>query len=94
MFIFFAPHVGVDLNGKVGSLSRPNQEEISTACGAAVGAFKAVMKEREAAASNPYAIPETKSYGADDLIDSQVRAARAFVCVCHTSASLKAYTDP
>ena len=48
MFILFAPHVGVEFDGAIGALKRVNQEGVSTACGAAVGAYKALMKEMAA----------------------------------------------
>jgi hypothetical protein len=41
IFILFAPHVGVDYKGKVGSFYRPGQNEGSKACGAAIGAYYA-----------------------------------------------------
>lgn len=66
MFIMFAPHVGVEYDGKIGQLQRVNQEEVSTACGAAVGAFKAIMKERQ----------EAKNYelqdGESEYFDAQI----------------------
>jgi len=40
IFLFFAPHVGVTKDGVVGKCNRPGQKKPSTACGAAVGAFK------------------------------------------------------
>jgi len=44
LFILFAPHVGIEFNGKVGALRRVDQNGLSTSCGAAVGAFKALKK--------------------------------------------------
>lgn len=44
LFVMFAPHVGVDSFNKVGKLERVGQTKSSTACGAAVGAFKALTK--------------------------------------------------
>ena len=41
ILILFAPHVGVDLNGTVGSCHRAGQTGGSSACGAAIGAYKA-----------------------------------------------------
>lgn len=49
MLIVFAPHVGVEYDGKVGALRRANQEEVSTACGAAIGAYNAIIKEQKVA---------------------------------------------
>ena len=49
MLILFAPHVGIQADGTVGKLQRPAQKTISTACGAAVGAYNEVKKKaREA----------------------------------------------
>ena len=45
MFIMFAPHVGVEYDGKVGALRRMNQDGTSTACGAAIGAYNGIVKE-------------------------------------------------
>lgn len=44
VLICFAPHVGVDADGAVGSHLREGQVKNSTACGAAVGAFNAITK--------------------------------------------------
>lgn len=66
MFILFAPHVGVEYDGLVGALRRANQDEVSTACGAAVGAFKALMKEKDA--SGAYEMPD----GVSDYFDAQI----------------------
>lgn len=40
LFIFVAPHVGVGSDGKVGALDRAGIVATSSACGAAVGAYK------------------------------------------------------
>merc|ERR1719247_3598632 len=63
MFIMFAPHVGVEFDGAVGALKRVNQDEVSTACGAAVGAFKAIMAEKkrlemESDTQTAYGVPD------------------------------------
>jgi len=44
MFILFAPHVGVGDDGKIGALIRSGIVETSSACGAAVGAYKTLSK--------------------------------------------------
>jgi len=44
LFIIFAPHVGVNVDGKVGALERAGIADPSSACGAAVGAYKTLMK--------------------------------------------------
>jgi len=42
LLIVFAPHVGISYEGKVGGLEREGIAARSSACGAAVGAFKAL----------------------------------------------------
>jgi len=44
ILICFAPHVGINADGVVGSHLREGQVKSSTACGAAVGAFNAITK--------------------------------------------------
>lgn len=51
LLILFAPHVGIDAEGKIGALQRDGQVKISSACGAAVGAYKAL--QTKAAVSLP-----------------------------------------
>ena len=48
LLILFAPHVGIDEEGRVGSLQRDGQAAISTACGAAIGAYKELQKRGKA----------------------------------------------
>ncbi|KAL7551700.1 hypothetical protein ACHAWF_014882 [Thalassiosira exigua] len=43
LLVMFAPHVGIDDRGVVGALQRDGQSKVSNACGAAVGAYKALM---------------------------------------------------
>lgn len=49
LLVFFAPHVGIDEIGRVGSLQRDGQANVSTACGAAIGAYKALQKKKKTA---------------------------------------------
>lgn len=44
LFIMFAPHVGIDDGGNIGSLHRENQRGTSTACGAAIGTLAQLDK--------------------------------------------------
>ena len=44
LFIMFAPHVGIGVDGKVGALERDGIASTSSACGAAVGAYKTLTK--------------------------------------------------
>jgi len=43
LLIMFAPHVGIDAEGRVGALQREGQTPLSKACGAALGAYKAIQ---------------------------------------------------
>ena len=43
--ILFAPHVGIDSLGNVGKIKRDGQHKASGACGAAIGAYKALIKD-------------------------------------------------
>lgn len=53
--ILFAPHVGIDCDGNVGKVHREGIVETTTACGAAVGAYNAVLNDnREANFKNGY----------------------------------------
>lgn len=49
LLVIFAPHVGIDESGRVGSLQRDGQAAISTACGAAIGAYKELQKRKRTA---------------------------------------------
>merc|ERR1712232_162049 len=42
--IVFGPHIGVTEDGQVGKIERDNQGSASSACGAAIGAYKAIVK--------------------------------------------------
>ena len=46
VFLFFAPHIGIDNNGNCGKITREGQKKISTACGAAIGAYNFVKKSQ------------------------------------------------
>ena len=62
--------VGIDSRGVVGALQRDGQSNVSNACGAAVGAYKALMSK--AASSDK---PPVKQLGDDkdtDLFDPQL----------------------
>ena len=43
--IMFAPHVGIDREGNVGKIERMGQKCVSTACGAAIGALRALQQD-------------------------------------------------
>jgi len=72
----FAPHVGVDADGRIGALQREGQSAVSKACGAAIGAFKAIGKqnaERAAAGGNVLAIVDDKKADAYDEFDPEIQ---------------------
>jgi hypothetical protein len=46
LLVVFAPHVGVDKEGRIGSLQRDGQAAVSSACGAAIGAYKALQTQK------------------------------------------------
>ena len=46
LLVLFAPHVGIDSEGRIGALQRDGQTEVSKACGAAVGAYKAIQGKK------------------------------------------------
>ena len=49
LLVLFAPHVGIDADGRVGALQRDGQSAVSKACGAAVGSYKAIQAKAEQA---------------------------------------------
>ena len=72
LLIFFAPHVGIDADGRVGVLQRDGQASVSTACGAAVGAYKALQKKKKSPV-DPLLILESLKREDDDLFDPQIQ---------------------
>jgi len=59
LLIMFAPHVGIDATGKLGALQRDGQVKVSSACGAAVGAYKALQTKAAASVPDNEADPES-----------------------------------
>merc|ERR1719277_2052308 len=54
IFVMLAPHVGIASNGEVGAVTRFGQSSVSTACGAAIGAFRALKQGASADASEDF----------------------------------------
>ena len=48
LLVLFAPHVGIDAEGRIGALQRDGQAAVSKACGAGIGAYKALMAKAKA----------------------------------------------
>lgn len=57
LLVIFSPHVGIDEIGRVGSLQRDGQAKTSSACGAAIGAYKELQKTKKTA-SDPLLVFE------------------------------------
>ena len=47
LLVIFAPHVGIDAEGQIGGLQRDGQIKVSSACGAAIGAYKALQSKKK-----------------------------------------------
>ena len=67
LLVMFAPHVGIDARGVVGALQRDGQTNVSNACGAAVGAYKALTAT--ASSNKPAVLSDDKD---TDLFDPQL----------------------
>merc|ERR1719247_1669905 len=79
MFILFAPHVGVEFDGVVGSLKRVNQAEVSSACGAAVGAYKALLKDMAKRKAELQTAQDKAAYGVEDGVSDYFDAQINFI---------------
>ena len=66
LLIMFAPHVGIDSEGRVGALQREGQTALSKACGAALGAYKAIQSKGGAAKYKESAVKEIGNAAAAD----------------------------
>jgi len=53
LLVLFAPHVGIDADGRIGALQRDGQAAVSKACGAGIGAYKALSAKAKTAAAPP-----------------------------------------
>jgi len=60
LLIMFAPHVGIDSEGRVGALQREGQTALSKACGAALGAYKAIQSKGGAAKYKESAVKDLR----------------------------------
>jgi len=64
--IVFGPHIGITEDGQVGKIARENQAGASSACGAAIGAYKAIVKAHASEAKT-----QMGSLSAANSIDAQ-----------------------
>jgi len=71
LLVMFAPHVGIDANGRIGALERDGQSAVSKACGAAIGAYKALSAQKAAPAPNP--VLQISDKADDDVFDPQLQ---------------------
>jgi hypothetical protein len=73
LLIMFAPHVGIDSEGRIGALQREGQSAISKACGAAIGAFKAIGAQNAARAELSGNVISTTDSADIDQFDPQLQ---------------------
>lgn len=71
LLILFAPHVGIEADGRVGVLQRDGQSGVSTACGAAVGAYKA-LQDKKSSPVDPLLIWDSLKKEDTNLFDPQI----------------------
>ena len=73
LLIIFAPHVGIGQLGKIGALQRDGQDSVSSACGAAIGAYKELQKKAFAPVDPNAVLDLVKEEGADVPFDPQLK---------------------
>ena len=73
LLIMFAPHVGIGPLGKIGALQRNGQDSISSACGAAIGAYKELQKKAFAPVDPNAVLDLAKDEDADAVFDPQLK---------------------
>jgi hypothetical protein len=71
LLVIFAPHVGIDAEGRVGGLQRDGQATVSSACGAAIGAYK-TLQEKKKSPQDPLQILESVEPEDTDQFDPQL----------------------
>lgn len=76
LLVLFAPHVGIDAEGRIGALQREGQEALSKACGAAVGAFKAVASSAEKSKDSVLSIEDVDTDKFDPQLEEIVNLLR------------------
>ena len=71
LLVIFAPHVGIDAEGRVGGLQRDGQATVSSACGAAIGAYK-TLQGKKISPQDPLQILESVEAEDTDEFDPQL----------------------
>merc|ERR1719215_128695 len=72
LLVIFAPHVGIDANGRVGALQRDGQAVVSSACGAAIGAYKALQSSKKVAPDPLLVLESVKPEDTNSNFDPQL----------------------
>jgi hypothetical protein len=73
LLIVFAPHVGIGADGQVGALQRDGQAKVSSACGAAIGAYKTLQNQKKnPVASDPLLVLDIVKPEYTDKFDPQL----------------------
>ena len=68
LLVLFAPHVGIDESGTIGALQRDGQTAVSKACGAGIGAYKALLAKATGAPPKPDVVDNAR----DDPFDPEL----------------------
>lgn len=68
IFIVFAPHVGISDDGTVGKVERVGKSSVSGACGAGIGAYKAIMAQAADGAKEASETIGTKDFQEEYII--------------------------
>jgi hypothetical protein len=71
--VLFAPHVGITTDGVVGKVHRPGQSHLTSACGASVGAYSALMKDDSSAEEERHLSESVKHEHQIQFIVEQLR---------------------
>jgi len=72
LLVLFAPHVGIDSEGRVGSLQRDGQAAVSSACGAGIGAYKALQAKKSTPEDPLLAFNSLQKEDMDTTFDPQL----------------------
>lgn len=73
LLVMFAPHIGIDAQGRIGALERDGQSAVSKACGAAIGAYKALGAQSAAPAANAVLSISDNNKAEDEPFDPQLQ---------------------